>query len=132
MPTLMELAGATYPGEAKNVAANGPDGVSLVPTFRGKPLNRNKPVFYEYSSGAAIQDGSMKLVRTKTWELYDLSKDRTETKNIIDQHPELAKDLLAKWDRWFEECTGVDYETVVQAKEAAKAAKKERDSKQEQ
>ncbi len=124
MPTVMELSGATYPGEARDVAVNGPDGISLVPTFTGKPLNRNKPVFYEYSSGAAIQNGSMKLVRTKKWELYDLSKDRTETNNIIGQYPELARDLEKQWNTWYTECTGLDYAAAIEAQMKLRAQKK--------
>ncbi len=109
MPTIMEITGASYPGEAKKVALNQPDGVSLVPTFSGENLNRNKPVFYEYNNGAAIQEGSLKLVRNKNWELYDLSKDRTETKNIIHEFPEVYRDLESKWQKWYLQLTGLDY-----------------------
>jgi arylsulfatase len=72
-------------------------------------------VFYEYNSGAAIQDDSMKLVRSKEWELYDLSKDRTETSNLIAQYPELAQDLLKQWNAWYTECTSADYADVAAA-----------------
>jgi arylsulfatase len=116
MPTIMEITGASYPGEAKKVAVNQPDGVSLVPTFSGKSLNRNKPVFYEYNNGAAIQQGSLKLVRNKNWELYDLSKDRTETKNIIHEFPEVYRDLESKWQKWYLQLTGLDYKEFKNSK----------------
>ena len=125
MSTVMELGGATYPGEAENVAVSQPDGVSLVPTFTGQPLDRNAPIFYEYGSGAAIQDGAIKLVRAKEWELYDLSKDRAETVNLIEQYPELARDLLKQWNAWYTECTGDDFATAEAAKLAARKAQKE-------
>ena len=127
----MDLAGATYPGEVKNVAVNSPDGVTLLPTFTGQPLNRKAPVFYEYGSGAAIQDGAMKLVRSKKWELYDLSKDRTETSNLIAQYPELAQDLLKQWNAWYTECTGADYTDAEAVKKAAKTSLKKMKTKKQ-
>ena len=129
MSTVMDLAGANYPGEAKNLTVNRPDGVTLVPTFTGQPLNRKAPVFYEYGSGAAIQDGAMKLVRSKKWELYDLSKDRTETSNLIAQYPELAQDLMKQWNAWYTECTGVDYADVEAAIRAANSGQKKTENK---
>ena len=72
-----------------------------------------------------IQDGAIKLVRAKEWELYDLSKDRAETVNLIEQYPELARDLLKQWNAWYTECTGDDFATVEAAKLAARKAQKE-------
>jgi hypothetical protein len=34
------------------------------------------------------------------WELYDTEKDRTETNNIRDQYPDMAKNLEEKWNTW--------------------------------
>ncbi|EDM28482.1 arylsulfatase [Lentisphaera araneosa HTCC2155] len=122
MPTLMDLAGATYPGEAKNVALKKPDGVSLVPSFTGEKINRNVPIFYEYGSGKAVQEGNMKLVGVKEWELYDLSKDRSETKNLINEQPEVAKSLADKWNSWYTGITGLNYEEEKERKKKAKKA----------
>jgi arylsulfatase len=35
-----------------------------------------------------------------TWELYDLTNDRSETDNVITTHPEIAGKLKAKWRTW--------------------------------
>ena len=40
------------------------DGVSLVPAFAGKPLNRPKPIFWEHEGNRAVRDGKWKLVAT--------------------------------------------------------------------
>ena len=61
----------------------------------------------------------MKLVRTTKWELYDLSKDRTETSNLIALYPELAQDLLKQWNAWYTDCTGEDYADAEAAKKVA-------------
>jgi arylsulfatase len=34
------------------------------------------------------------------WELYDIEADRTEQHDLIDQQPELAKELIAQWEAW--------------------------------
>ena len=49
-----------------------------------------------------------------------MSKDRTETSNLIAQYPELAQDLLKQWNAWYSECTGVDYADAEAVKKAAK------------
>ena len=71
----------------------------------------------------------MKLVRSKKWELYDLSKDRTETSNLIAQYPELAQDLMKQWNAWYTECTGVDYADVEVAIRAANSGQKKTETK---
>ncbi|NQY32235.1 MAG: sulfatase-like hydrolase/transferase, partial [Coraliomargarita sp.] len=110
MPTLMQLAGASYPGESKQKDIHPYDGISLSPTFTGQPLQRGKPLFYEYAGGAAIQDGNYKLVfASKQWELFDVSVDTSESKNIIDQHPEIATRMKSEWATWYEEATGKPY-----------------------
>jgi arylsulfatase len=34
------------------------------------------------------------------WELYDAEADRTESNDLIDEEPELAKELITKWESW--------------------------------
>jgi arylsulfatase len=34
------------------------------------------------------------------WELYDIEKDRTETKNLAASHPDKMKDLAEQWNAW--------------------------------
>jgi uncharacterized sulfatase len=51
----------------------------------------------------AIRRGPWKLVRTafnKAPELYDLSKDLGETKNLATEHPDTLKELQNLWDTW--------------------------------
>ena len=48
--------------------------------------------------------GDWKLVALEgdPWELYDLSKDRAESTNLISGHPEVAADLEKKWNEQVE------------------------------
>ena len=102
LPTWMELAGATYPGESKQPGIPPVDGISLLPAFRGVPLTRPGPLFHEWGSGRAIIDGTWKLLqmRDAPWELYDLGSDRTETTDLARKQPERAAELRGKWEAW--------------------------------
>lgn len=47
------------------------------------------------------------------WQLFDLQHDVGEKKNLIDQHPEVAKRLRKEFLRWFDDVTdGVSYQPV--------------------
>ena len=37
------------------------------------------------------------------WELYNLEEDRSETHNLIEQHPEKAEMLKRMWYMWAQE-----------------------------
>jgi arylsulfatase A len=102
-PTLCDALGFDKP--------DGLDGVSLLSILKGKEkliLNR-KPmlwIFPEYGGQIAIRIGDYKLIRqqlaTKTpgpWEVYNIEKDRSERRDIANEHPELiqqAEALLAR------------------------------------
>ena len=92
----MELAGdeATYPNDLPRL-----DGVSLKPTFSGKKVKRSDPLFFQYGSWQVIRQNQWKLVQRKKepWQLYDLSKDRTETRDLALQFPEKVKGLKIRW-----------------------------------
>lgn len=111
-PTLVELAGLEVPETAQ--------GRSLVPLLRAAEAGwRPKPRFSERESmdpeltayyparSTAIFDGRWKLVRhvdppegLPEIELFDRARDRGDTTNLADQHPEVVAALLRKMDRW--------------------------------
>lgn len=111
MPTVLEVSGAKFPGSSKQENIASPDGVSLVPAFKAKPLARQKPIFFQFASGSAIRDGKWKLSRsaTQTWNLYDMSSDRTETQNLAPKYPEIVKKMDNAWLNWWKECTGSEW-----------------------
>jgi arylsulfatase len=103
MPTLMELSGAKYPAVYGGKKILPMEGASLVPAFNGSKIrDGEKPIFWEYSGNHAIRDGKWKLVaeRGKAWELYDLSKDRSETNNLAGKLPRRVKQMAARYDAW--------------------------------
>jgi arylsulfatase len=120
VPTFMELAGdrSTYP---KNFPAL--DGVSLTPSFIGGKLHRGKPLFFQYGGWQVIRENSWKLVQRKSepWQLYDLSRDRTETKNLASAYPERVLQMKTRWEDWGKE---VDLQTKRQKSKKKPTKKK--------
>ena len=99
LPTLVDLAG----GDAsKNVPAGAPPlaGRSLTAAFKKDGAAPHEYIYFNHSNNRAIRAGDWKLIATGTegsWELYDLSKDRGELKNLASAQPERASKLAAMW-----------------------------------
>ncbi len=93
MATLAELTGTVAPAN---------DGISMLPTLLGKnQLQKKHPyIYFEYpekGGQVAIRMGNWKGVRTNVranrnapWQVYDLSTDNSEQKNVADQHPDIV------------------------------------------
>ncbi len=110
MPTLLDVSGAKYPGKFSGNKIKRLSGVSLKPALTGKSLKRKSPLFFEHEDNAAIMLDNWKLVGSKVsipggpdsskWELYNLSEDRTETRDLSAEMPELRERLANQWLEW--------------------------------
>ncbi len=103
MPTVIELAGTSYPTRVQGHEIFPMEGESLVPVLRGNAdPAREKPVFWEFSGNHGVRLQHWKLVaeRSKPWELYDLRNDRTETRDVSPQHEERVAELSRIYDAW--------------------------------
>lgn len=100
MATCVDLAGAQYPTECNGEKIKAREGVSLVPAFTGRSLGRKQPIFWEHEGNRALRDGDWKLVakENEKWELYDMSRDRSEMHDLAQKNPGRAKKLAAEWD----------------------------------
>jgi arylsulfatase len=103
MPTLLELAGASRPPGRDGRPSPEPRGESLVPVLRGGGRERG-PIFWEHQGNRAVREGRWKLVSRwrQGWELYDLEADRTELRDLADQHPERVRELATAYAEWAE------------------------------
>ncbi|PRY27837.1 arylsulfatase [Spirosoma oryzae] len=116
-PTFYELAGITYPSTYKGTKANPLTGKSLLPVLFGQAneVNRGEPIFWERAGNRAVRKGNWKLVSTYPsykWELFDLTSDRGETKNLADARTDLVNELAADYVRWAEKNGVVDYDRI--------------------
>jgi len=106
MPTLCELAGATYPSEHNGRKIIPAQGVSMVPYLTGAEVGpRPRTLYWQHENHAAVREGDWKLVTSndrddEAWELYDLSEDRSESEDLRAKHPEIAERLRKKWRQW--------------------------------
>jgi arylsulfatase A-like enzyme len=110
MPTILDVAGASYPSEFHGNTIPALDGVSLRPAFDGESLGRANPIFIEHENNAFARSGDWKLVGRgvspaggvdpSKWELYDMSKDRTETNNLAPTMSAKTRELAALWNVW--------------------------------
>jgi arylsulfatase A-like enzyme len=110
LPTAAELAGIRYLLPT--------DGISMVPVLTGKGIQKEHDFLYwEFHEGGtkqAVRMGNWKAVRFGTkepLELYDLSKDIHEDRNIAAQNPE----IIAKIERFLKNARSES--TIWQAKE---------------
>ncbi|HEY5910981.1 MAG TPA: arylsulfatase [Verrucomicrobiae bacterium] len=102
MATCADVANAQYPREFEGKPITPLEGVSLLPAFEGKPLNRPRPIFWEHEGNRAVLDSPWKLVALsgQPWRLYNNAADRTEQHDLAATDPERAKGLAAKWDEY--------------------------------
>ena len=102
MATCVDVAGAKYPAEFAGQKIKSLQGVSLQPALKGKSLNRPQPIFWEHESNRAVRDGKWNLVakENQPWELYDMTKDRSELHDLAAKYPKNVAVLAAKWDAW--------------------------------
>jgi arylsulfatase len=82
---------------------------------------RDEPLYWQYGSGSAIRDGKWKLVRARsTWELYDMSVDRTETNDLAVKYPDRVEQMGKQWNAWYKDCTGSEYQLAKKKKRKSK------------
>jgi len=106
MPTLLELAGGSYPETYKDRTILPVEGKSLVPALLGEPWERAAPICWELDGHRAVRQGDWKLVaRTdEPWELYNLREDRAEQHNRAAEHPKRVRALASLYADWAARC----------------------------
>jgi len=105
LPTLLELAGVSYPDSYQGTKLTSLDGTSLMPILDGGERTPHEKLFFEHEGGAAMIQGSYKIVRvdgTSQWELYDLATDRAETTNFAASDPTRVETMRASWEAWYQ------------------------------
>jgi len=107
-PTILEMLGIKSP------SSHTVDGESIVPLLKGSNKLKRDAIYWHYPhyhpGGAtpysAIRQGNYRLIEffeDSHIELYDLSKDPLEQKNLADKNPQVAKQLLTRLQNWRKE-----------------------------
>ena len=92
LPTAADIAGVASP--------KGLDGVSVLPTLLGKKQKPEEFMYWEFherGTSQAVRMGKWKAIRKGSpeapIELYDLSNDIGETRNVAKRHPEIVVEI---------------------------------------
>ncbi|MFC1509304.1 arylsulfatase [Candidatus Omnitrophota bacterium] len=120
MPTCCELAGATYPSDFNGNRIQPSEGISIMPAFSDKPLDRDA-LFWEHEGHRAVRNGKWKLLsaRDSEWELYDMEADRTERNNLAAVYPDIADELRQLYAAWEARCGVQPWSVVSKARSVA-------------
>ena len=106
LPTLCAAAGIPLPESYPS------DGENLLSAFKGEPVRRTRPIFWEWRGGGgapdfwprlAVRDGDWKLVlpdQGEHAELFNIPADRAEAKDVAKGHPEIAERLTRMARDW--------------------------------
>jgi arylsulfatase A-like enzyme len=99
LPTVVTAAGG------KVEAGWNLDGVDLTPYLTGANAERpHQTIYWRYGDQWAIRDGDWKLVVSKGGsgkpELYDLSRDRSESNDLASAETSKVAKLQKMWDAW--------------------------------
>lgn len=99
--TSAAVANASVPSQV--------EGVNLLPFLNGKNSGRpHETLFWRQGGRTALRHKDWKLVRmgkrleagNASWELYDLSKDISESHNLAQSNPTQVAELVRLWERW--------------------------------
>ncbi len=105
MPTVLELAGASYPQEREGRRLLPLEGLSLAPVLKGDRLPPRR-IFMEHEDNRAVREGRWKLVALKDrpWELYDIEMDPTEMNDLAANNEDLVSRMAKAWEGWADRC----------------------------
>ena len=100
-PTILELSGGTVPKTVAELAVPPLHGKSLVPDFTHDGAVKRDYLWWNHEVHRAIRIGDWKLVANQStpWELYDMSKDRSEVHNLAADQPDKVKELENEWNK---------------------------------
>jgi arylsulfatase A-like enzyme len=83
-------------------------GKSLLPVFAKDGTVARDSIWWLHEGNRALRVGDWKIVaagKDAAWELYDMSQDRSETKNMAADKPEKVRELAEMWDKQLKDFT---------------------------
>lgn len=110
VPTILEAAGGkrldTWQGQPVPV----PPGKSLLPVFAKDGTVAHDSLWWLHEGNRALRVGDWKIVaagKGSPWDLYDLSSDRSEARNLASERPEKVRELAAIWEKQLADYTAL-------------------------
>lgn len=99
-PTLYDALGVTYPASLNGNALEPLVGGSMLSALQSSDTQSSQ-LWWEHIGNGAIIKGKWKLVRQYDWEweLYDLTTDRNELKDLSSANPQVVAELSVEWQK---------------------------------
>ena len=120
-PTLLDIAGATYPAPNEDGIPVPQRGKSMVSLLTGKAdavRGADDYLAWEFFDWRAVRMGNWKATwiaepfGAGDWQLFDLANDPGESLDLADQYPDVTQDLANKWDSYADEVGVVEREST--------------------
>lgn len=129
VPTILDIANVKFPEEFRGSTPRKPDGRNVLATLKGEKMAPPEAIFNnDKGQQSVLYQGRWKFLIEPGWylqtlakagiayELYDITKDPGETKNLAKQHPALVEKLVAMSDKWKKENKIVNYAEIIKIK----------------
>jgi arylsulfatase len=104
VPTVLDAVGGKRIEQWEGRPVPPAPSKSLRPAFARDGTVFRDSLWWLHEGNRALRVGDWKIVaagKDSPWELYDLSSDRSETKNLAADRPEKVRELAAIWDKQF-------------------------------
>lgn len=97
IPTLMDIAGIAYPADFGGMKHPPLPGRSFAPILSSGEKLAPRTMHFALFNNLALIDNGWKIATSysQPWQLYDLTKDRTETCDLASERPDKLAELLA-------------------------------------
>lgn len=106
MPTCVELAATSYPTRFNNEPIHPLEGKSLLPILTGENIavrDSTDVLCWEHLGNKAARKGDWKIVQNKNtadWLLFNLAQDRTESKDLSNEYPDVKEAIILTYQNW--------------------------------
>lgn len=113
MPTLLEVAGGTYPREFNGNSIQPTKGESFMKAVHGQKT-RQGMLFWEHEGNRAVRDGDWKMVSKYPgeWELFQMGRDRTESHDLAAGEKNRVAKMSAAYQQWAAQCGVLPWEKL--------------------
>jgi len=115
VPTLMDYARIEYPDKYDGNNLKSLDGKSLLSVIHNNDSSQHDALYWEHLGYRAVRSHNWKIVSTypdNTWELYNLSVDRSEMVDLSELFPDKVDELEKQYVKWSKESDVMPWQDI--------------------